>query len=370
MSETGFDFVADEEFRRVLESDKGEMRRCAESKAWKAVHVLAGSVIEAVLLDYLVSEGHLDKESSLKKDLGSAIEMAAKESIISEKVSELSSAVKEYRNLVHAGRSIRTSEIPNANSAHIVMNVLEMILADIGSRKRLNYGYTAEQVVSKIERDPSAGGILKHLVKDLNERETKRLLQEIIPERYFGWDDALEEGEEVPSHLFSMLSVLFRTAYDSANDSVQSEVTNEFVKVLKEGSVRQVVTYCLRFFTMSDLRHLQANDAQLVKEHFFEQIRSDQVGDKWIDALSGIGVWLRPEEVPRLVDPLIKYMLQKHARKTMVFSRIDSEYSAMTDGLKKKLLARLDAWSNMYKDRDQAHSKLIAELQLFIDIPF
>ena len=370
MTKSGFDFVADEEFRRVLESDKDEMRRCAESNAWKAVHVLAGSIIEAVLLDYLVSEGHLDKDASLKKDLGSAIEMAAKQSIISEKVSELASVVKEYRNLVHAGRSIRTREMPDAHSAHIVTNVLEMILTEIGGRKRLNYGYTAEQVASKVERDPSARGILRHLVKDLNERETKRLLQEVVPERYSYWDGRWEEGEEVPSHLFSMLSMLFRTAYDSADMNVQSEVTSNFVRVLKEESVGVVSTYCLQFFAMSDLRHLKADDAQLVKEHFLEQIRSDQVDDEWIRALSGIGVWIRPEEVNRLVDPLVKIMLHSKARKKMVFSRLFAEYDAMQEGVQARVLHRLDAWRGMYEDRDQARSALITELKQYIDIPF
>lgn len=370
MSESSFDFVADDEFRRVLESDKREMRRCAETEAWKAVHVLSGSIIEAVLLDYLVSERHLRKEDALKMDLGKAIELSAKKSIISEKVSELASAVKGYRNLVHAGRSIRTREIPDAHSAHIVINVLEMILAEIGGRKRPSYGYTAEQVVSKVERDPSARGILKYLVKDLNERETKRLLQEVIPDRYFRWNQELEDGEEVPSHLFSMLSTLFRTSYESADAIVQSEVTSRFVRVLKEESVDVVSTHCLQFFAMSDLRHLQADDAQLVKEHFFEQIRPGQGDVKWIRALSGIGQWLLPEEVPGFVDLLVKVLLQDNIQKRMIFSCMFVEYDSMKEALQKQVLSRLDVWIRTYEHRNQKRAMLITELKDYIDIPF
>ena len=371
MSESGFDFVADEEFRRVLESDRQEMKRCAESKSWKAVHVLAGSIIESVLLDYLVSEGHMQRRQALQMDLGNAIEMAAQNSIVSDKISDLSSVVKGYRNLVHPGRSIRTKETPSANSANIVMNVLEMILAEIGGRKRLNYGYTAEQVVSKIELDPSAGGILKHLVNDLNVQETKRLLHDVIPERYFYWHSIRWEGlEEVSDHLFSTLPTLFRIAYDNAEASIQSAVTRKCLRVLKEESVLRVSTYCLYFFAMSDLRHLSADDAQLVRDHFLEQIRSDHVGDEWIRALSGIGKWLSSEEVAGFVDALVRIMLKNSERRDTVFARMFAEYHGMKKTLQDQLMGRLDDWKKMYENRNKERSQLISELQFYIEVPF
>ena len=45
---TKLDFMASDEFRDVLEADLKEMRACFESNAWKATHVLAGSIVEAV----------------------------------------------------------------------------------------------------------------------------------------------------------------------------------------------------------------------------------------------------------------------------------------------------------------------------------
>src|ERR1043166_4837844 len=53
-----FDFVSDERFRESLESDYLEIQRCLDAEAWKAVHVLAGSIVEAVLIDYLLSVNH------------------------------------------------------------------------------------------------------------------------------------------------------------------------------------------------------------------------------------------------------------------------------------------------------------------------
>jgi len=47
--ETRFDFIGDERFRESLRSDFNEMTRCVEAEAWKSVHALAGSIVEALL---------------------------------------------------------------------------------------------------------------------------------------------------------------------------------------------------------------------------------------------------------------------------------------------------------------------------------
>ena len=62
---------------------------------------IGGSIIEAVLLDYLVAEKHVDKEKSLTMGLGAAVRLAERKGVISKKSSDLSSAINEYRNLVH-----------------------------------------------------------------------------------------------------------------------------------------------------------------------------------------------------------------------------------------------------------------------------
>ena len=68
-----FDFITSVDFRRSLESDYGEMASCIEAGSWKAAHVLAGSIIEAVLIDYLIAETHVARKDALKMDLSSAI---------------------------------------------------------------------------------------------------------------------------------------------------------------------------------------------------------------------------------------------------------------------------------------------------------
>ena len=268
-SKSSFGFITDEQFRTVLSSDKQEMYQCLKSNAWKAVHVLAGSIIESVILDYLIAEGHMNRDKALTVDLGSAIKIAEKKGIVSGRVSDLSRIVKDYRNLVHPGRTIRTGETPDSNSATIVARLLEMILAEIGERKRKNYGYTADQIVTKLSRDSSSMAILRSLLKDVNEVELERLILDVIPDRYFRIDDLIEI-EETPSHLIPMLSKLLRTAVDIAPDHIQREFARQFVRILKEESEWTVTTYCHEFFSMEMLRHLGDSEIQLVKEHYLE----------------------------------------------------------------------------------------------------
>ena len=265
-----FDFITDEDFRTILEADQKEIRQCAESKAWKAIHVLAGSIIEAVLIDYLIAEEHVSRDDALKMDLGKAVKLAAEKSIISKKSAALSSVIKEYRNLIHPGRSIRMSETTSAASARIAESLVEMILAEIEGRKRSNYGYTAEQIVSKVERDPAAGVLLKHLLKDVNPYEMERLLLDVVPNKYMNPGNPFFPETH---HFTQMLVLLFRVAYEQTDKQLQARVAQRFVTVLKEEATTFIFRYSRAFFQMSDLQHLSIDEGQLVKDYFLTKLK-------------------------------------------------------------------------------------------------
>jgi hypothetical protein len=48
-----FDFISDVRFRLSLQSDYRELINAFETCSWKAAHVLSGSIVEALLVDYL-----------------------------------------------------------------------------------------------------------------------------------------------------------------------------------------------------------------------------------------------------------------------------------------------------------------------------
>src|SRR5262249_17012038 len=143
-----FDFITNEEFRASLEADQAELLASMGAKAWKAVHVLAGSIIEAVLLDYLIASEYHSRppQDLLKMDLHKGIDACLAEGVLTSKTAQLSVVVKDYRNLIHPGRSVRLSEKVDENSAKVAQALVEMIVAEVAKKKSEKYGNTAEQL--------------------------------------------------------------------------------------------------------------------------------------------------------------------------------------------------------------------------------
>jgi hypothetical protein len=65
-----FDYIPTPELRQSLESDYGELRRCIDINASKAVHVLAGSIVEALLTDLLVSLQVMNEADAYRLSFG------------------------------------------------------------------------------------------------------------------------------------------------------------------------------------------------------------------------------------------------------------------------------------------------------------
>jgi len=89
-----FDFIVHEDFRRSLEGDWRELQACYESHAWKSVHVLAGSIVEALLIDGLSSATcSIPHADLLKKELSALIALCKEAGIISDRTAQLSTVI-------------------------------------------------------------------------------------------------------------------------------------------------------------------------------------------------------------------------------------------------------------------------------------
>jgi len=164
---SNFEFISNEAFRTSLESDYSELEKCIEVGAWKAAHVLAGSIVEATLVDYLLSTDFPSrcKEDPLRFDLGEIISTCRAENIISQRVEDLSTVIREYRNLIHPGRFARTGDIVDNDSALIAKSLVVLIAKEVTAKRKEAYGLTAEQIVSKVISDPSNTVVIAHLLK-------------------------------------------------------------------------------------------------------------------------------------------------------------------------------------------------------------
>ena len=308
-----FDFITDERLRTSLEADYAEVLACTQAKSWKAVHVLVGSIIETVLMDYLIATDYKSrgKADPLQMDLGQLIVACAKERVLSDKTVQLASAIKSYRNLIHPGRAIRLEEVADENGTTVARALLEIVVNEVSASKKEQYGYTAEQIVGKLERDASAVGILPHLLKEVRELERERLLVKVIPKRYFELDESL--GQDLFSGEFvaetqDRLSQCFRSAMSVASEETKKKVMRNFVAILKEEDQHKVLTYETAFFKASDLKYLPPADAMLVKEHLLSRL-SKEVELPLLKTIEGLAEFVASDDIQRVVDPMIRAMV-------------------------------------------------------------
>jgi len=352
-----FDFMSDEAFRASLEADYHELELCMQAGAWKAVHVLAGSIIETILLDYLLATD-FPKRSNLKladMSLFEIINVCKSEHILTNKSADLSHVIREYRNLIHPEKVRRLGEAVDENGAIVAQALVRMVVDEVGTKRGEIYGYTAEQIVTKIVRDPSVFPILGHLLKSMKAFELRRLLLKVLPSRYFEKvDNEHLPDDSVPlKNLLAALEGCFRLAYDLVSDPVKQEVAKAFVRILKEESAEVVATYETAFFRGKDLKYYPPEDEQMVKHHFLSRINNN-ITYALLKAMDGIGAFLALEDIDDLfVDPFIRTMISDNADVSYEKAKelFLAEFYNMNAEAQDKVAKRLEDWVRTFKQK-------------------
>ena len=136
-----FNFIVIPELRRSLERDYEELRSCVKAHAWKAAHVLAGSIVEAVLIDTL-SAGGVDQAKLDSVEFAVLIRLAKDQGILSDEAVDLSTVIRKYRNLIHPCWMKRLEKTVDGGGAVIAAEVVEIITNEVAKRRSEDYGCT------------------------------------------------------------------------------------------------------------------------------------------------------------------------------------------------------------------------------------
>jgi len=134
-------FIDDPDLRHSLRNDLSAMSRALANSEWKAATVLAGSVLEALLLWKLdknrtnaMSTGHA-KQKKLKSledwHLPDYVEVAAELKLVQEPTAIQARLAKDFRNLIHPGRSVRLGQICNRGTAFGAVAAVELVIEDL-----------------------------------------------------------------------------------------------------------------------------------------------------------------------------------------------------------------------------------------------
>ena len=172
-----FDFITDDKFRSILERDYEELAQCLETKSSKSVLILSGSIIEAILTDYFLSfpPENYNKKEILSLDLYKLIEHANKIGLISQSTKDLSTVLKNYRNLIHPGREIRKSESFDFDTAVVAKSLLNIIAKEIRENYLNSIGYSANDLISKLQNDALSQTIFEKLLLKIHKSEKSKL---------------------------------------------------------------------------------------------------------------------------------------------------------------------------------------------------
>ncbi len=154
-STTGLEFIEDHEFRKALLIDLGSTERAVSGNEWKAATVLAGSIIEALLLWAIQQHKLVDRSEAMKRAVKSKrltkalqvndltawewslhpyIEVAYELGEIKEHTANPCREAKYYRNLIHPAAAEREKEQCTRGKAHGALGAVYSTIEDLEER--------------------------------------------------------------------------------------------------------------------------------------------------------------------------------------------------------------------------------------------
>jgi hypothetical protein len=376
-----FDFILGKPFQETLEHDYEEMLACREAKAWKSTQVIAGSIIEAVLIDYIAGTDGQErpKTDPLKMTLADAINICKSEGVLTQRTSDMCSVIRSYRNLIHAGRTIREAEeTPSQDSANIAVSLTDIILREVAKTRRDTYGPTADQVVSKLEADPNSLPILRLLIHDMHERERARLMLDVLPERYIELSPPGMFVEDWQRERLALIKLTYHVAHGAASEETRRAAMEAYVKVLREGHGELVEYYDEAFFVGADAGLLTASQLKMVKEHHLARMKASGATEERVRQFTGLETFLTKEDVSAWLDPILQQIVRGSAGDALrkhLFEYVMVAHSRTPSSIDSSIHSRAMQWVEHIRAQNK-DAKSLSMLELLAssyeedDLPF
>jgi len=368
-----FDFIGHDGFRNSIESDYNEMILSLEHKAYKAVYVLAGSIIEALLMDCLIVDGY-GKPQAVKLKFVELINECKKRNIIEEREVNLSTILRNQRNLIHAGRleKVREGEdaiesIIDEDGATVVCSLVRMVINRISLQRKKVYPYTSTEIIDKIKSDPDIYELLSHILKKTNPTEFNKLLN-LIPTEYDHFLSSLNEAyhesrnaiyyEDNYAYLHDSddahndeineykrrFRFCYRTIFDKVDDKIKKQIVYKFAHLVKIGSPSDRLDYETVFFKIDDIKYLDVKDKDLVKKYIIRRLYSLVYYNPNI--VNGIGHFLEEDDI----NSFITILFFLNSDSTVASRFIATEYSNMESKAQLKIKKLLEDFFHLYQD--------------------
>lgn len=303
-----FDFVANEQFKNLLIRDFNELQICVDNKASKSVLILSGSIIETVLLEFFTHNlpAGVSKAALMKKSLVDLIDEAEKINLISTKSKDLSIVIKDYRNLIHPGREVRTNEEFDFDTAIVSFSLVRIILKEIKEKYIQKYGYTAEDIFNKINLDSSTYSIYEKLLKKVNDYEKIKLLNHFIE----------QEVHDYSVKDYSSLSKYIKILKKQVSDDVLRNHCTQLLREVEKGKENNILA---KFEIFGDNLNLLKNEEQdLILSYIYSKVNSISPWNKKVEdsrfrkLFTFLGLYLYAPSIKQNYFDLLKEIVKCH----------------------------------------------------------
>jgi len=307
--------VRNTRLRRLLRSDLTELESAREQGLHKASVILAGGVIEAVLIDYLDGigfEGLPKGTEPAKMTLGNLIIACGSEGALSAQTVSMCHVVKEYRNLVHPGRTARYGDSANEDEASLALTLVEHVFANVEARALKRPEWAAEALydlaVTKESLEWQAHNVPRK-VRALATTEAQRLLPEVIPDRLS--EPVRPKHCETLEVRVAMVSSLVDHLLPKVSTAAKAELARRLLDKIGEledqgrnPDLGEFNLWITAIFRPSLLEAMDQSERDELLAYIFEEVEMTRQVQWGVPNLVGIGAYLSPSSAPGLVAAL------------------------------------------------------------------
>jgi hypothetical protein len=407
------DFISSADLRQSLESDYSELVQALSARMWKSACILAGSIAEAVLIDYVAVLGNCsasDEEltapdMSLGKLIDAAIGIDAlassqpptagwslpeliKKGTDTRAVSsfrttyDMSSAVKNFRNLIHPGRSLRLKEHVDGSVAVAARAFVDRLLRDLRQESTERYPYVADDLLAKALKDTTGQTILTDMLRRTRPAEIQRLLADVAPSAFLkDWCDLWSwltdvngkqsSWDEVYYHVLEdnrkAAARAYRLAFDYGNQAQRSAGLHSIAGLLKKEESSAIVALETEFLKTSDLAYAADDDRIFIVGDILDRTCAGNAGKDLLDSAAGIGHWIPPERAAEFAKALLDKKCRPKVEdsiRSAALKLLELEYQNMSGETQKAVFSAAGEYQDTICSRPgyQADTKAIEEL--------
>lgn len=306
--------VRDPRLRRVLESDYAELQLALKSQMSKASLVLAGGIVEAVLINYLLVIGYEHPPKGIdprSMQLGDLIAACEQEGALTAETATFCQVLREYRNLIHPGRSVRMEVLADDSRVKVAEQLVERVLGQVDERARRRPEWAAEAALDAILNGDRGDGdaAARYRLRRLSPSEAERLVVEVLPERFALELSAEPDIHEDPWIEFAELSrACFWVGMTMVSAPAKTEAARRLMREL-ENDPANASEWLVFFFSPDLLAVLDEEERRDCLGFVLESVEEMLHGDWHIGLLRDVGPYLSASDARQVAHILTRVMI-------------------------------------------------------------